>query len=158
MIVRWDEVEAGQDIGLAAGAIDVGLHRVEIARGRRRRTSAGRRRKSSSSCPVARDELRSGDCVGSMRRGLRSGDVARGKDGRRSLALCSRPPAPTPPFRSGAPEAPRIVNLASIEPDYEGEIGKWVVVARKAGAVRGGLNWATSSPGRRGGATSPLGG
>ena len=33
MIVRWDEVEVGQDIGLAAGAVNVGLHRLEIAPG-----------------------------------------------------------------------------------------------------------------------------
>jgi hypothetical protein len=31
VIVRWDDVQVGQDIGLAAGALNVSLHRLEIA-------------------------------------------------------------------------------------------------------------------------------
>jgi len=31
VIVRWADTEAGQDVGLAAGALNVGLYRVEIA-------------------------------------------------------------------------------------------------------------------------------
>jgi uncharacterized cupin superfamily protein len=31
VIVRWDDVQAGQDIGQAAGALNVSLHRLELA-------------------------------------------------------------------------------------------------------------------------------
>jgi uncharacterized cupin superfamily protein len=43
-----------------------------------------------------------------------------------------------------------IVNLADAEPDYEGELGKVVPLARRAGAVRTGLNWAHLEAGRSG--------
>jgi uncharacterized cupin superfamily protein len=40
-----------------------------------------------------------------------------------------------------SPRPPNIVNLDDVEPGYEGERGRWVPLARNAGAVRTGLNW-----------------
>jgi uncharacterized cupin superfamily protein len=48
------------------------------------------------------------------------------------------------------PSPAGIVNLADVKPDYEGEVGRWVRVAREAGAVRAGLNWGELEPGRAG--------
>jgi uncharacterized cupin superfamily protein len=45
---------------------------------------------------------------------------------------------------------PNIINLDDVEPDYEGEAGRWVIMARNATAVRTGLNWGHLEPGRSG--------
>ncbi len=57
---------------------------------------------------------------------------------------------PTLDWPEPSPRPPNIVNLADAEPDYEGEVGKWVLLARQAGAVRSGLNWGRLEPGRSG--------
>ena len=49
MIVRWADVEAGQDVGLVAGALNVGLFRLEIAPEETAAQSDEPRRSSSSS-------------------------------------------------------------------------------------------------------------
>jgi uncharacterized cupin superfamily protein len=40
--------------------------------------------------------------------------------------------------------------VGTVEPDYEGDSGRWVVMARKAAAVRTGLNWGWLEAGRSG--------
>jgi len=45
---------------------------------------------------------------------------------------------------------PSIVNVDSVEADYEGPHGRWVTLARKAGSVRTGLNWGRLEPGHSG--------
>jgi len=40
-----------------------------------------------------------------------------------------------------SPRPETILNVDAVEPQYEGDSGRWVVVARKAGSVRTGLNW-----------------
>ncbi len=45
-----------------------------------------------------------------------------------------------------------IVNVDSVEPDYEGPRGRWVTLARKAGSLRSGLNWGRLEPGHSGAA------
>jgi uncharacterized cupin superfamily protein len=49
-----------------------------------------------------------------------------------------------------SPRPQTIVNVGTVEPDYEGDSGRWVVMARKAGAVRTGLNWGRLEAGRSG--------
>jgi uncharacterized cupin superfamily protein len=155
VIVRWDDVEVGQDIGLAAGALSVGLHRLEIAPGE---TVA------QADAPVEEivfvlegsgswengeemSEVHPGSC--GVRLAQDQGHLLRaGKDGLTVLAFVS--PIARKLFSRPTTGKLNIVNLASIEPDYEGEAGKWVVVARKAGAVRGGLNWGYLEPGQWG--------
>jgi uncharacterized cupin superfamily protein len=151
VIVRWDDVEVGQDIGLAAGAVNVGLHRLEIAPGE----TAGQ-----ADAPVEEivfvlegsgswengeetSEVRAGSC--GVRLAQDQGHLLRaGEDGLRVLAFVS--PLARKLFSRPTAGKPNIVNLEAIEPDYDGEAGKWVVVARKAGAVRGGLNWGHLEP------------
>ncbi|MDQ2910493.1 MAG: cupin domain-containing protein [Actinomycetota bacterium] len=43
-----------------------------------------------------------------------------------------------------------IVHHAAVEPDYDGEAGRWILMARSAGSVRTGLNWGHLEPGRAG--------
>ncbi len=43
-----------------------------------------------------------------------------------------------------------ILHVEDAEADYEGEVGKWVLLARQAGAVRTGLNWGRLEAGRSG--------
>jgi uncharacterized cupin superfamily protein len=43
-----------------------------------------------------------------------------------------------------------ILNVDDAEPEYDGEAGRWVTLARKAGAIRTGLNWGRLEPGRAG--------
>jgi len=85
-----------------------------------------------------RDGLRAGDCVvypiphnPSM---LRAGD-----DGLTALLFAT--PAEPPPFSSGEPEPPRSLNLADADSAYEGEAGRWVLLARQAGAQHAGVNY-----------------
>jgi uncharacterized cupin superfamily protein len=150
-IVRLDDIDVGQDIGLAAGAVNVGLHRLEIAPGE----TAGQ-----ADAPVEEivfvlegsgswengeemSEVHPGSC--GVRLAQDQGHLLRaGKDGLTVLAFVS--PIARKLFSRPTTGKLNIVNLASIEPDYEGESGKWVVVARKAGAVRGGLNWGHLEP------------
>jgi uncharacterized cupin superfamily protein len=49
-----------------------------------------------------------------------------------------------------SPRPETIVNVDTVEPDYEGDSGRWVVMARKAGAGRTGLNWGRLEAGRSG--------
>ena len=155
MIVRLDDVEAGQDIGLAAGAVNVGLHRLEIAP---EETAA------QADAPVEEivfvlegagswengletSDVRAGSC--GVRLAQDQGHLLRaGKDGLTVLAFVS--PLARKLFSRPTTSKPNIVNLEEIEADYEGESGKWVVVARKAGAVRGGLNWGHLESGKTG--------
>jgi uncharacterized cupin superfamily protein len=156
-IVRWEDVEVGQDIGLAAGALNVGLHRLEIAPGETA---------PQSDAPVEEivfvlegsgswengeetSQVRAGSC--GVRLAQDQGHLLRaGKDGLTVLAFVS--PVARKLFSNPTARKPNIVNLEEIEADYEGDSGRWVVVARKAGAVLAGLNWGHLEPGRSGAA------
>jgi uncharacterized cupin superfamily protein len=155
VIVRWDDVEQRHDIGLAAGALNVGLYRLELAPGETAAPAdapveeivfvlAG---SGTWESELGSSDLRSGDC------GVRlledRGHLLRaGAEGLTIFAFVS--PIARKLVPEGAARKPLIVNVDSVEADYEGENGKWVVVARKAGAVRAGLNWARLEPGKSG--------
>jgi uncharacterized cupin superfamily protein len=49
-----------------------------------------------------------------------------------------------------SPRPPNIVNLDDAEAGYEGDRGRWVPLARQAGAERTGLNWGRLEPGHAG--------
>jgi uncharacterized cupin superfamily protein len=95
------------------------------------------------------DGLRAGDCVvypvPHNREILRAGD-----DGLTALLFAT--PAELPPFHSGEPEPPRTVNLADADSAYEGEAGRWVLLARQAGAQHAGVNFGRLEPGHDGAA------
>jgi uncharacterized cupin superfamily protein len=157
VIVRWADVEAGQDIGPAAGALNVGLVRLEIPPAET---------EAQSDAPVEEivyvlegsgtwengletAEVRPGSC--GVRLVQDRGHLLRaGKDGLTVLAFVS--PIARKLFSGTTTSKPNIVHLEEIEADYEGDAGKWVVVARKAGAVRAGLNWGHLEPGQWGAA------
>ena len=129
MIVRWDDVEVGQDIGLAAGAVNVGLHRVEIAP---EETAA------QADAPVEEivfvlegsgswengdesSEVRPGDCGVRLAQD-RDHLLRAGKDGLTVLAFVS--PLARKLYSRPTARKPNIVNVESVEPDYEGDAGK----------------------------------
>jgi uncharacterized cupin superfamily protein len=155
VIVRWDDVQPGRDIGDAAGALNVTLRRLQLAP----QESAEQSDPSAEEIVfvldgsgswehgLASSEIRAGDCV--VRLAHREGQRLRaGQSGLTALAFVS--PVARRPFSGAATGPPGIVNLDAIEADYEGEAGKWVLVARQAGAVRSGLNWGHLEAGRAG--------
>jgi uncharacterized cupin superfamily protein len=155
VIVRWDDVQAGQDIGEAAGALNVCLRRLQLAREEVAQQAdpaaeeivfiaegSGSWEYGDGTSPV-----RAGDCI--VRLAQHEGHSLRGgSDGLTAFAFVS--PIARRPFSGAMTRSPNIVNLEAIEPDYEGDAGKWVVVARNAGAVRAGLNWGRLEPGQAG--------
>jgi uncharacterized cupin superfamily protein len=155
VIVRWDDVQPGQDIGQAADALNVSLHRLELA---------PEETAKQSDVPVEEIvfvlegsglwendlgswKVRPGDCA--VRLAQDQGHLLRaGKDGLTVFAFVS--PIARKLFSREMTRKPDIVNLDAVDADYEGDAGKWVVVARKAGAVRSGLNWGHLEPGKSG--------
>jgi uncharacterized cupin superfamily protein len=63
----------------------------------------------------------------------------------------AREAAEGPPDVGEAQERPgRIVHVDAVEPAYAAEGGRWVIMARQAGAERTGLNWGHLAAGRSG--------
>jgi uncharacterized cupin superfamily protein len=156
-IAHWDDVEAGHDIGRAAGALNVTLRRVRLSSGET----------ASQSDPAAEEivfvvegsgtwdhdggttNVRAHDCI--VRLVHQEGHVLRGADeGLTAFSFTS--PVARRPFAGANGGPPNVVNLDTIEADYEGDVGKWVLVAREAGAERAGLNWGRLEAGRSGAA------
>jgi uncharacterized cupin superfamily protein len=155
VIVRWEDVEMGRDIGEEAGALNVALHRLALE---------PEATAPQASAPVeeivyvlagsgtwehefGNAELAPGAC--GVRLAQDEGHLLRaGPDGLELFAFVS--PIARKLFSRAASHAPRIVSAETAEADYEGDAGRWVLLARQAGAVRGGLNWGRLEPGRRG--------
>jgi uncharacterized cupin superfamily protein len=155
VIVRWDDVKRGRDIGRAAGGMNVLARRFELGPGET----------PAQSDPAAEEiifvtegggswehadgatDVRAGDCVvrlaGHDGHALRAGD-----DGLKAFAFLS--PLARRAFSVGETGPPLISSLDELEAEYEGEFGKWVLMARPAGAVRSGLNWGQLTPGNSG--------
>jgi len=137
LIAHWDEVAPDADLAQAAGAVAVSLRRYELAPGEL--VELPQRQTEDVLFVVAGggDGLRAGDCVvypaPHDTPTLRAGD-----DGLTALLFAT--PAQPPPFHSGEREQPRTINLADAESDYEGEAGRWVRLARQAGAEHAGVN------------------
>jgi uncharacterized cupin superfamily protein len=147
VIAHWDEVAPDGDLAQAAGAIDVGLRRIQLAEGQETELPHWPTEDVLFVVSGGTDELRSGDCVvypaPHAAATLRAGD-----DGLTALLFAT--PAPTPPFRSSTPEPPRAINVAAAESEYEGEVGRWVRLARQAGAVHAGVNYGRLEAGHEG--------
>jgi uncharacterized cupin superfamily protein len=146
VIVRWEDVELGADVGLTAGAHGVSLHRLRIEPNQTAAQADAPveeivyvlKGSGSWETPLGKAAIAPGD-VG-VRRAEEEGHVLRaGAEGIELLAFVS--PIVRKLVARPTTRAPEIVNVNSVKPDYEGEIGKWVLVARAAGAVRGGLNF-----------------
>ena len=72
-------------------------------------------------------------------------DVSAGPHPWEREAAAGEPDLPAPSERPT-----NIVHPDAVEADYDGDAGRWVTLARKAGAVRTGLNWGRLEPGRAG--------
>jgi uncharacterized cupin superfamily protein len=147
VIAHWDEVAADGDLAQAAGAIAVSLRRIELAPGEELQLPHRQTEDVLFVVSGGTDGLRAGDCVvypvPHEAPTLHAGD-----DGLTALLFAT--PAQPPPFHSGAPELPRAVNVAEAESDYEGEAGRWVLLARQAGAVHAGVNFGRLEAGNEG--------
>jgi uncharacterized cupin superfamily protein len=147
LIAHWDEVARDADLAQAAGAVAVSLRRFALAPGDQ--VELPHRRTEDVLFVVAGsgDGLRTGDCVvypaPHEPATLRAGD-----DGLTALLFAT--PADAPPFHSDEPEAPRTINVADAESHYEGEAGRWVRLARQAGAQHAGVNFGHLEPGHDG--------
>jgi uncharacterized cupin superfamily protein len=138
LIAHWDEVAPDADLAQAAGAVAVSLRRIQLASGEQ--TTLPRRATEDVLFVVSGsgDDVRAGDCVVYPQPHdaptLRAGD-----DGLAALLFAT--PADVPPFHTGDPESPRTINLADADSDYEGDAGRWVRLARQAGAQHAGVNY-----------------
>lgn len=150
-IAHWDDVPPEQDLAQAAGAFGVSLRRVQLAPDDESpQLTHGTEEVIfvlAGSGTTQDSEIRAGDCI--VRPVPHEDHALRaGADGLTALVFAS--PAQPPPFHSGASEPARILNLDDAEVDYEGDVGKWVLLARQAGAVHAGLNFGRLEPGRAG--------
>jgi uncharacterized cupin superfamily protein len=147
VIAHWDELAPDADLAQAAGAVAVSLRRIVLAAGEE--TTLPQRRTEDVLFVVAGggEGLRAGDClvypVPHDAPTVRAGD-----DGLTALLFAT--PAEPPPFHSGAPEEPRTINVAEAESAYEGEAGRWVLLARQAGAQHAGVNYGRLEAGHDG--------
>jgi hypothetical protein len=155
LIAHWDELPPDADLAQAAGAVAVSLRRFQLAPGEQVELP----QRETEDVPLRRRRqrrrLRAGDCVvypvPHEPAALRAGD-----DGLTALLFAT--PAKPPPFHSGAAAAPRTINLADADSAYEGEAGRWVLLARQAARNTRASTTAGSRPGttaRRRTATRP---
>ena len=147
MIAHWDEVGADDDLAQAAGAIDVGVRRIELRAGDEAELPHRATEDVLYVLAGGTDELRAGDCV-VYPVPHDPATLRAGGDGLTAL-LFSTPAQPSL-FRSGTPEPPRTVNVAAAESEYEGDVGRWVRLARQAGAVHAGVNYGRLEAGQHG--------
>jgi uncharacterized cupin superfamily protein len=154
VIVHWDEVSGG-DLGEGAGTLKVGLLRLELAAGETAAQADPNTEEilfvlagsGSTQHHGNSSDVHPGDCF--VRPAPHEAHTLRaGEDGLSVLAFVL--PVTLRPFARPDVQAMTVVNVGEVEPDYEGEVGKWVVLARKAGALRAGLNWGQLEPGRSG--------
>jgi uncharacterized cupin superfamily protein len=147
LIAHWDEVPPDGDLAQAAGAIAVSLRRIELASGDELQLPDRQTEDVLFVVSGGTDELREGDCV-VYRVPHEAPTLRAGDDGLTALLFAT--PAQPPPFHSGALESPRTLNVTGAEPDYEGEAGRWVLLARQAGAIHAGVNFGRLEAGNDG--------
>jgi len=147
LIAHWDDVPRDSDLAQAAGAVAVSLRRIQLAPGEQ--VELPHRQTEDVLYVVAGsgDGLRAGDCV--VYRVPHDTPTVRAEDDGLTALLFATPAEP-PPFRSGQPEEPRTINVADAEPAYEGKAGRWVLLARQAGAQHAGVNYGRLEAGHDG--------
>lgn len=155
MIAHRDEVAAERDLGQAAGALNVGLRRLELMPGETVEqgdpgaeeilfvlAGSGSSQDRGNASPVS-----AGDCI--VRHVQHTGHSLRAGDNGLTVLRFVGPLARRPNLDDEVP-SPSIANLESVAVEYEGDAGKWIVLARQAGAVRTGLNWGRLEAGHAG--------
>jgi uncharacterized cupin superfamily protein len=149
LIAHWDEVAPDGDLAQAAGAIAVSLLRIQLEPGGETQLPARVTEDVLFVVAGGTDELRAGDCV-VYALPHDQPTLRAASDGLTALLFAT--PAQLPPFHSGTVEPPRRINVADAESDYEGEAGRWVRLARQAGAQHAGVNYGRLEPGHDGAA------
>jgi uncharacterized cupin superfamily protein len=147
LIAHWDEIPPGGDLAQAAGAVAVSLRRIVLSAGEQ--VELPQRRTEDVLFVVAGsgDGLREGDCVVyPVPHDVQM--LSAGDEGLTALLFAT--PAEPPPFHSGTAEPPRTINVADAESAYEGDAGRWVRLARQAGAEHAGVNYGRLETGRDG--------
>ena len=147
MIAHWDEVAADGDLAQAAGAIAVSLRRIQLAPNAEMQLPDRQTEDVLFVVAGGTNELRAGDCA-VYPLPHEAPTLRAGGDGLTALQFAT--PAPLPPFHSGAADPPRTINVSDAEADYEGEAGRWVRLARQAGAVHAGVNFGRLEAGHDG--------
>jgi uncharacterized cupin superfamily protein len=147
LIAHWDDVPPDQDLAQAAGAIGVSLRRIEARPGDEVELPARQTEDVLFVVSGAADKLKAGDCV-VYPVPHEPARLSAGSDGLTALLFAT--PAQPPPFHSAAAEEPRTLNLAAADSAYEGEAGRWVLLARQAGAQHAGVNYGRLEAGHDG--------
>jgi len=147
VIAHWDEVAPDDDLAQAAGAIAVSLRRIELDPGGEVQLLARVTEDVLFVVAGGTDELRAGDCV-VYAVPHEQPTLRAGSDGLTALLFAT--PAQPPPFHTGTPEPPRTINVADADSDYEGAAGRWVRLARQAGAQHAGVNYGRLEAGHDG--------
>jgi uncharacterized cupin superfamily protein len=147
LIAHWDEIAPDADLAQAAGARAVSLLRLRLAPGEQ--VTLPQRRTEDVLYVVAGggEGMREGDCVVHPVP-HDPPTLSAGDDGLTALLFAT--PAEPPPFHPSALAEPRTINLADAESAYEGEAGRWVLLARQAGAEHAGVNYGHLEPGNDG--------
>jgi uncharacterized cupin superfamily protein len=146
-ITHWDDVEPGRDLGRAAGAVGVSLRHHRLRPGEQAEPAGPNTEETIfvvAGSGRSSQDLRAGDCV--VRTVMHdAGPLQAGAEGLTAFSFVT--PAQRPPFLDPEPEPERVVNVDGAESDYQGEAGRWVLLARQAGATEAGVNWAHLEPG-----------
>jgi uncharacterized cupin superfamily protein len=147
VIAHWEEIPADGDLAQAAGAVAVSVRRIELAAGKETQLPKYATEDVLFVVAGGTDELRAGDCV--VYPVPHEAPMLRaGGDGLTALVFAT--PAQPPPFHSGTSEPPRKINVADADSAYEGDAGRWVVLARQAGAQHAGVNFGRLEAGHDG--------
>jgi uncharacterized cupin superfamily protein len=139
VIAHWDDVPPDHDLAEAAGAIGVSLRRMVLAPGDEVELPQRQTEDVLFVVSGGGEGVRAGDCVvyGVLHERPK---LCGGDDGVTALLFAT--PAQPPPFHHhGAPESPQTINVADAESAYEGDAGRWVLLARQAGATHAGVNY-----------------
>jgi uncharacterized cupin superfamily protein len=146
LIAHWDDVPPDHDLAQAAGAIAVSLRRIELAAGEVAQLPQRQTEDVLFVVSGGTDKLRAGDCV--VYPLPREAPTLRA--GAQGLtALFYGTPVQPPPFQLEMPE-PQAVNVEDARAEYEGDAGRWVALARQAGAQHAGVNYGRLEAGNEG--------
>jgi uncharacterized cupin superfamily protein len=147
LIAHWDEVPADGDLAQAADAIAVSLRRIELAPGEQVQLPNRRTEDVLFVVSGGTDEFRAGDCV-VYPAPHEPATLHAGDEGLTALLFAT--PAELPPFHSGELEPSRTISLDDADSAFEGDAGRWVVLARQAGAEHAGVNFGRLEAGHDG--------
>jgi uncharacterized cupin superfamily protein len=146
-VAHWDDVARDEDLAQAAGAVAVSVRRFELGRGEERELPLRRTEDVLFVVAGSGGGLRSGDCVVY---GVPHDTVTLHAGDEGLTVLLFATPAEPPPFHNGAPELPHTINVANADSAYEGDAGRWVLLARQAGAQHAGVNYGRLEAGHDG--------